>query len=137
MKRAYLDTSVWIAIAEGIPIYREIIRDNLQKLEDDGWQFCLSDLVVLEVMLKPYRIDHQDLMAKYSKLFSVAVNFSSYDAVFRDALLYAKADCLKAIDATHVAFAVKYQCELFVTTDWDFRSLQSLPLHWIDLSHYV
>ncbi len=134
MKRAYLDSSVWIAMAEGIPIYQTAVRNELQLLEEDRWHFCLSDLVILEVKLKPYRQDRHDLIDEYNMLFAKAINFTPFDTVFHDALEHAKKDSLKATDATHAAFAVHYECELFVTTDPDFRTLQSLPLHWIDLS---
>ncbi|MEW6236050.1 MAG: PIN domain-containing protein [Candidatus Omnitrophota bacterium] len=134
MKYAYLDSSIWIACAEGIPVYRDIVQIELKSLGDNGWQLCFSDLVILEVLLKPYRMNRNDIIIRYNKVFSEAIRFTAFDTVFIDALLCAQRDNLKAIDATHIAFAVKYGCELFVTTDPDFRTLQSLPLHFIDLS---
>jgi len=134
LKQAYLDSAVWIAIAEGIPSYQESVRNEMKLLEEDGWQFCYSDLVSLEVKIKPNQQNRHDLLVKYDKLFSEAINFAPFDNIFQNALLHAKKDGLKAMDAIHVAIAVKYDCELFVTTDPDFRTLKSIPLHWIDLS---
>lgn len=137
LKQAYLDSAVWIAIAEGIPSYQETVRNALQLLEQDGWQFCYSDLVSLEVKIKPNRENRYDLLLKYDQLFSEAVNFTPFDNIFQNALLQAKRNNLKSIDAIHIAIAVRYNCELFVTTDPDFRTLKSIPLHWIDLSQNV
>ncbi len=137
MNRAYLDTSVWIARTEGIPAYRDLVRKELSALMENDWQFCLSDLVALEVLIKPSRQNQPELVDIYNEAFSEAIYFATFDMVFHHALLYAQKDGLKALDAIHVAFAINYECELFVTTDPDFRPLQSLPLHWIDLSQAV
>jgi len=106
MKRAYLDTSVWIARAEGGLAYRNLVRKELHVLKDDGWQFCLSDLVILEVLLKPYRENRQNLISGYNRVFSEAVHFSTFDTVFHETLTFAQRDNLKVLDAIHVAFAV-------------------------------
>lgn len=133
MGRAYLDTSIWITGTEGIPIYRDRVRNELLALMGNGWKFCFSDLVALEILIKPQRLNQQELVSIYNESFMEATRFSTFDAVFQNALIYAQRDGLKALDAIHVAFAVHYECGLFVTTDPDFRSLMSLPLHWIDL----
>ena len=134
MKRAYLDTSVWITRTEGLPAYRDFVRKGLLVLMEDEWQFCFSDLVTLEVLIKPHRQNQQELVTIYNEAFLEAVHLSTFETVFHNALSYAQRDGLKALDAIHVAFAVEYECEIFVTTDPDFCTLQSLPLHWIDLS---
>jgi len=133
MKRAYLDSSVWITRTEGISIYRDMIRSELLSLTKHDWQFCFSDAVILEVLIKPQRLNQMELFNIYKASFMEATQLSVFDSVFQNALLYTQRDGLKALDAIHVAFAVHYGCELFVTTDPDFRSLKSLPLHLIDL----
>lgn len=133
MKRAYLDSSIWIARTEGLPVYREFVRKELMSLTENDWQFCFSDVVILEVLIKPQRQNQEDLLDIYKEAFMEATRLCTFDSVFQNALVYAQRDGLKALDAIHVAFAVNYECGLFVTTDPDFRSLKSLPLHWIDL----
>ncbi len=134
MKYAYLDTSIWIIRGEGIPIYRNLIQEELHELKKDGWKFCLSDLIVLEALIKPQRKNQLELILGYKEVFAEAIHIPTFDSVFQNALFYSQQDGLKAFDATHVAFAVHYGCTLFVTTDPDFRTLQSLPLHLIDLN---
>ncbi len=134
MKLAYLDSSIWIARTEGLPEYREKVRNELAELLEKDWLFCISDMVMLEVLIKPSRQNQMELINIYKEGFLEAVRFPSFHTVFHSALSYAQIDGVKALDAIHVAFAVQYGCELFVTTDPHFRTLISLPLHWIDLS---
>lgn len=134
MKYAYLDSSVWIIRTEGIPPYRNLVNNGLSNLMNDGWKLCLSDLTALEVLIKPTRQKQDDLISIYRNAFEEALFIPTFDSVFQNALFYSQQDSLKALDATHVAFAVHYGCKLFVTTDPDFLTLQSLPLHLIDLS---
>ncbi len=53
MSLAYVDTSVWIASAEGLLSYKKIILQNLLELQERNWEFCISDAVILEVLTKP------------------------------------------------------------------------------------
>jgi len=135
MPKAYVDSSVWITRFEGIPVYYQKVKDTLLNFENEGWYFCYSDLVLLEVLLKPFKENQEFLLESYKRAFETSLFLPNYDELLKQALLIAKSDNLKSIDAIHVAFAVEYNCELFVTTDPHFRTLQSLPLHIIDLSH--
>ncbi len=38
------------------------------------------------------------------------------------------------MDALHIAIALANKCELFVSTDPDFKDMKSLPMHWLNLS---
>ncbi len=134
MKYAYVDSSVWIARFEGFPAYRKIVTSAQTALEQDGWKFCFSELVQLEVLLKPHRENQQFLIEAYSEAFAQALLLPNFGGVFKNAFGIAQTNSLKAMDAIHAAFAIGYGCELFVTTDADFRMFNKLPLHWIDLS---
>lgn len=134
MQIAYLDSSVWIVRLEGSPIYRQRVKRELLALEQNGWKFGLSDAVVLETLLKPHHQQQNVLIDYYNQVFQESMFFPIFDDVFKNALEIAQRDNLKAMDAIHVAFAVAYDCQLFITTDPDFRNLTSMPLHLIDLS---
>ncbi|MEW6234914.1 MAG: PIN domain-containing protein [Candidatus Omnitrophota bacterium] len=134
MKIAYVDSAVWIAQCEGKEAYQQIVDEKIASLENDEWMLAFSDLVFLEVLLKPHRQERLDLIEVYDNAFAQALWLPASESVFRDAFDIAHADNLKTVDAIHIAIAVKHKCELFVTTDPDFRNLQSLPLQWIDLS---
>lgn len=40
MKLAYIDSCIWIARVEGLPEYKRILDENLQRLAEEGWTFC-------------------------------------------------------------------------------------------------
>lgn len=66
MKYAYVDSSVWITRFEGNPTHTFIVRDSMNQLELEGWHFCYSELVMLEVLLKPKRLQQDFLIEAYS-----------------------------------------------------------------------
>ena len=79
-------------------------------------RFSPSLAVALEVLIKPFRGNQRDMITGYNKVFFEAIRIPTFDAVFLNALTFARKDGLKALDAIHVAFAVNHECELFVTT---------------------
>jgi predicted nucleic acid-binding protein len=128
MKLAYLDSSVWITRVEGLPIYREIISDALDKLRAERWLFCTSDATLLEVLPKPYRDKCHSIITVYNKLFEQARILKSFPNVFEDALIIAQNENLKAMDAIHVSIAFHHGCKRFVSTDSHFnRIYATLP----------
>ncbi len=70
MKIAYVDSSVWIAQCEGTEAYQNIIDEKLTSLENEDWIFAFSDLVSLEVLLKPRRQKQTDLIEAYDEAFA-------------------------------------------------------------------
>ncbi len=134
MNSAYIESSVWIARAEGLPEYRLLINKHIQQLRNSNWNFSISGAVLLEVLSKPRQKNRQDLIDSYNTFFLHLHHLKTFGDVFDKALRIAQSDQLKGMDAVHVAFAVEYECELFVTTDPHYRTLKSLPLHFIDLS---
>lgn len=134
MNFAYVDSSVWINRLEGLADYQVLVHDCLASLRMDGWELCVSEAIFLEVLVKPYRHHRKDLITMYRNSFDCAYFLKNFGGLFEAALHIAQSENLKALDAIHVAFAIEYGCELFITTDPDFRFLKSLPVRWIDLS---
>ncbi len=134
MKVAYVDSSVWIALFEGLHSYSWAVDKELIFLEDNEWNLAISESVLLEVLLKPKRQQNHILVEAYNEAFSGTLILTTFIEIFSRALTIAQTENLKAMDAIHVAFAVHYECELFVTTDPHYRNLKCLPLHMIDLS---
>lgn len=133
MKQAYTDTSIWITRIEGLVKYQNIIGNSLLDLAGEGWQFCISDAVILETIQKPSHFKCLELVEDYYAVFAEITKHSGYCEVFQDAISIVQQENLKAMDAIHIAFALKYGCELFITTDSHFKNVKSIPVHWIDL----
>lgn len=126
MKLAYVDSCVWITLIEGLEPYRPAIRGALAALARDGWEFCTSDAVRLEVLVRPIRLKDEILIGIYRSLLDTNRALTVSQSVFVDALDRAVLDGLKAMDAIHVTIAEQHGCQRFVTTDPHFRSLTSV-----------
>ncbi len=136
MKRAYIDSCIWIARVEGLTTYRKVIDEKLSKLANEEWTFCVSEAVQLEVLLEPLKKSHDELVQIYRKIFDETRMLKIYTSVFKNALLIAQAENLKGLDAVHVAIADHYNCKLFVSSDPHFRNLNIQP-YWINLEEQV
>lgn len=133
-KLAYVDTSVWIVRIEGKPPYQSIVEERLLRLEEEGWIFCASELVKMEVFYKPYRSNDTVLIALYDEAFKHTKILKNYPILLKESLRVMRAERLKTLDALHVSLAAHHGCKQFVTADADFKRLTTLPVHWIDLS---
>jgi len=133
MKLAYIDSSIWITRVEGSPDYRQILDDKLTTLLQNGWQFCASDAVLLEVLAKPYKQNHTELISIYRKIFEKVKHLKTPANIFADALLFIQTEQLNAMDAIHVSIALHHHCQCMISTDKHFRDLKAIQPIWIDL----
>jgi len=136
-KLAYVDASVWIARIEGKPPYQSIVEERLQSLEKEGWTFCASELVKMEVFYKPYRNNDAVLIALYGEAFTHTKILRNYPILLKESLRVMRTERLKTLDALHISLAVHHGCGQFVTADADFKHLTALPALWINLSRAV
>ena len=134
MKLAYIDSSIYIALFEGMQSYKATLSQQMIQLAQSGWMSCISEVVMLETLAKPLQNDQSVLTQQYRKLFDTLRIFENYPLLFTDALRIMQVERLKIIDALHVAIAVHYDCQLFVSSDPHFRSLKTIRPYWIDLS---
>ncbi len=106
MKRAYVDSSVWITYVEGIIGYQTIVETQLHSFIHKNWQLCVSDAVILEVLAKPTQDNRQDMIDSYNLIFQNLKHLKTLEEIFKKALEVAEKDRLKGLDAVHVAFAL-------------------------------
>lgn len=133
MKLAYIDTCVWTTLVEGQDRYRPPVRAALATLAQDGWEFCTSDAVRLEVLIRPLRMKQDKLADIYRGLLDANRALNIPLTLFADALTIASAEGLKAMDAVHLAIATHHGCGRFVTTDPHFNALKIIEPEWIPL----
>ena len=134
MKLAYVDSSAWITRIEGLEVYRKSINDCFNKLISDGWLLCTSEVVSLEILPKLYKENNDAIIDIYNNLFQQTYTLKTFSNVFEQAMIIAQTENLKAMDAIHVAIAVKNGCQCFVSTDKHFKNLKIISPVWIDLN---
>ncbi|QTA85964.1 type II toxin-antitoxin system VapC family toxin [Desulfonema magnum] len=133
MKLAYTDSSVWITRIEGLPAYRKAIGNALKELGNSEYSLCISEAVLLEVLVKPYRENNNEIIRVYHKLFGQLRLLENFPDIFKDALMVAQTENLKGMDALHVSFALRHKCKCFVSTDPHFKNITTVTPVWIDL----
>jgi predicted nucleic acid-binding protein len=118
----------------GLARIQNAIDTNLQILAEDGWTFCTSDVVALEVLAKPLKENQGELVKIYRNLLQKMRTVKNFSSLFKNALLLSKSENLKGMDAIHVAIAEHNNCQIFVTNDSHFRNLKIIAPKLIDLS---
>lgn len=103
MKRAYVDSCVWITRFEGKTGYKEFLQRQLDDLALAEWEFCTSAVVYLETLTKPLQQGQVEEAQKFRNFLNTMVMLKNYTTVFEGALRIARTECLKALDAVHVA----------------------------------
>jgi predicted nucleic acid-binding protein len=114
MTRTYLDSGVLIAICRGKP---EVAQSALAKLNDPNRKIILSDAVRLEVMPKAIYEQRREEQKAVEDIFSSAKVLPWSVRVIKKAYQLACAYGLSAMDAIHLAFAVKAEADELVTTE--------------------
>jgi uncharacterized protein len=117
----YLDSCIAIYLIEEHPLYLPSIEQHLVADVD----ICVSDLVVLECLVKPLKQQNVGLIAKFKNEFEGFVNLPINPAIYLAAAQLRADHGLKTPDALHVACAIYHGCTEFWTND-DRLSLAAL-----------
>ncbi|MEI6082898.1 MAG: type II toxin-antitoxin system VapC family toxin [Verrucomicrobiota bacterium] len=125
--RVYLDANIFIYAVERIPPYDSLLRPLFTRFDRDELDPVTSQLTLAEVLVKPIQVNsvadkeaYLSLLATDGPLEVVPVD---RDILIAAATLRAQRKILLA-DAIHVATAVEYDCNYFLTND---QRLKLLP----------
>ena len=125
----YIDANGFIYSVERIEPYRTLLEPMWQQAQDGNISIVSSPVLVIEVLVKPFRVGNTEIEMQYREMFaSNAVSLlDAPHAMFEDAGRLRAETGLKIPDALHVATALRAGCALFVTNDTDFRRVRELP----------
>ena len=123
--RIYLDASVLIYLTEFDRNKTGALRALIGGHESAQAEFITSDLAYTEVLVRPIRAQHFDLIQAYERLLTVFVKPLpvSRDVLCLAAKLRAATPAQKTPDAIHVATAILAKADVFVTGDKDIKNL--------------
>ena len=133
MKVTYVDTGIFMWAVTGDD---ERARAALDILDDPDRQLVASFFVRLEILPKPIYQKMSEQVAEYLKVFAAVPNWVEPDdrllsAAYTEACVWG----LGALDACHVAAALRAKAEEFVTTERPekaihrCKSLQVVSVH--------
>ena len=123
--RIYLDANVLIYLTEFDRAKTGALRALIAGYESAQAEFITSDLANTEVLVRPIRAQHFDLIQAYERLLTVFVKPLpvSRDVLCLAAKLRAATPAQKTPDAIHVATAILAKADVFVTGDKDIKNL--------------
>ena len=109
----YLDSCIAIYLIEEHEQYLPAIDRHLA----DDIEICISDLVVLECLVKPLRDKNEPLIAKFKNEFEGFVTLQLSSDVYVVAAKLRAEFGIKVPDALHLACALHHGCTEFWTND--------------------
>lgn len=128
-QRVYLDTNIIIYIVEGFPAYLDQIQALMAAVNAGEVIAVTSELTLAETLVKPLKDQQPVLQQAYRFILtptpSLEVPLVSR-AVLEEAAQLRATTKLQLPDAVHLATALQYQCDSFLTNDVVFKSL-NLP----------
>ena len=130
----YIDANALIYSVERVEPYRTLLEPMWQEAQDGNLTIVSSPVLVVEALVKPLRDGNTEIEMQYRDLFAsnaVRLLDATYP-IFEDAALLRAESGLEIPDAIHAVTALRSGCELFVTNDTDFRSVQGLPIVVLD-----
>ena len=133
----YLDASPIIYAIEKISPYAEMLQPLWQVLSTEKVQIAGSELLLLEILVKPIQIGDGQLETSFRRFLSAKeMNLLPITtAVLEEAIRLRAKIGIKTPDAIHAATAKLAGCDLFVTNDKLFERVPGLPV--IVLNHYI
>ena len=124
--RIYLDANVLIYLAEFDRDKTLALRALIGNYESAQAEFITSELAYTEVLVRPIRAQHADLIQAYERLLTVFVKPLpvSRDVLCLAAKLRAGTPTQTTPDAIHLATAILARAKAFVTGD---RGIKNVP----------
>ena len=126
----YVDTQILIYSVEKHPAYWSLLRPMWLKSATSDIQIISSELALLETLVAPLRNADSVLVTAYETLLlSTEMQLMPMTrAILREAAQLRAQTNLKTPDAIHAATAIAHGCSIFLTNDYGFRRVSSLPL---------
>jgi len=126
----YLDTQIIIYSVEKHPNYWSLLQPMWQRSAIADIQLMSSELALLETLVAPLKNADVVLVKAYEKLLlSTEVQLMPITReILTEAARIRSQTNLKTPDAIHAATAIAHSCGIFLTNDYGFRRITSLPL---------
>lgn len=121
----YLDTCIVIYAVEGQDPFQQRACNHLAALESAGHRFVISDLTKQECLSKPWEARDRALQARYTEFFAdtilrtIGLTLAIHEraALIRSRYWYANKKGYSHSDALHLAAAIEFGCDAFLTND--------------------
>lgn len=126
-----LDTSIFIYHFEANPTCLPFTRTLLNSVASGTHEAVISELVLLELLVKPLRLKRDDLADQYEILldhFPHLMIFPIQRDVLRHAAKLRARYGIKTPDAIHLATALEHHATLFVCNDRELKPVGGMDV---------
>ncbi len=115
----YLDTNAIIYLTEGNPDFKASIEGLFIEIEQAGARLVSSELTFTEVLVLPFRVGNDELVAAYERLLDTFIEPIPLgrQELFLAAKLRATTPKLRTPDSLHLATAILIGADVFVSGD--------------------
>lgn len=124
-----LDTSIFIYHFEAQSTYLPLTRALLSAIATGSHEAIISELVVLELLVKPMTLEREDLADHYEIFLEHFPHLKTCPiqrAVLRRAAQLRGRYRIKTPDAVHLATAIENSATLFICNDRGMRQVQEI-----------
>ncbi|MCC6125365.1 MAG: PIN domain-containing protein [Pirellulales bacterium] len=131
----YLDTNIVIYSLEHHPLWSPTTRGVLSGLKNQNVLFAVSDLTCMECRIGPLRRRDRRLLDLYDAFFAAKEMHvhALPTAVFERAAVIRATHGYKALDALHLATAVEFRCDRFLTNDNRLSDFSDISVELLDI----
>jgi predicted nucleic acid-binding protein len=130
-KRVYFDTNVFIYLVEGYAAFQTSLNEIRESILHQEAEIFTSELTLCEVLVLPFRSNNTEVVNIYRQLIEESGAFTllptKRETYIRASLIRAQM-ALKMADAIHMATAVEYGCEVFVSNDTGLKVPKGMAL---------
>lgn len=137
-KVVYVDTPPLIYYIEKNRKYFDLVREIFESNDRGDFLFVTSSITVAEILSFPNTQQDKELLKIYDQVFQSSRTLLVLPVGFNEArtagMLRAK-HTLKTPDALHLATAMEYKVDYFLTNDFDFSETE--PINIINLESWL
>ena len=127
--RVYVETSPYIYFLEESEDYAEMVSELFAYVEQNDIFIYSSVVVLTEVLVKPLATGNKELYRQYQHVLrkSKIVSLTPVTAkIARNAAQLRATYKLRTPDALHIATAIQWECDAFITNDIALKRVTEL-----------
>ena len=135
MSKIYFDTTPIIYFLDDEQPFSDKVAIIISEYQNNDDSYLTSSITDTEYLVFPYRSNNYDKIQLYHRFlrdFDFQIVIPSRNITQLAAQLRAKYIGLKGMDSIHLATAIDYSCDLFLTNDTQLKQVSEINVVLVD-----